>query len=700
LSGADEAALPAIGTLLEIDQAGECLLAVVLGARKGRVDVATERGERFPISTAKVQLETRHRLACESSEDAAIDDALRALRGRIDAQRAALSLHTLWEAVVGDPDPGATLGELAHLWFGDVGPAELLATHESLRDDAVYFRRRTERFTPRPRAEVEQTVARMREAAARAAARERFLSTVAAALAALGSGAAPSPTQGALNSDPAFAPHLELLLDFAARGADYEDKDEALALLEELAERHPGRAYARSAAGALQLLVHLGVVRRHENLALRRYGIRTRFPADVLAEAEALAERPADVDGLPRLASGVPVFTIDDASTLDCDDALHARTLPDGTVEVGVHITDVGALIEPGSPVDLEARRRGASVYLPTGVIPMLPECLSEGRLSLVAGHTHPVLSFLVVLGRSGELLRSDIVRGAVHVTHRLSYDEADVALDDPRHPLHGALNLLDLLAGELTAGRTDAGAVAIDLPEVRVAVAAEGAEVRVAVRADSRSHAFVAEFMVLAGRIAAARCLERDIPSVYRVQPDPFEGPDFDAIEELADPLVRDLERVRHMRRGELRGSPAPHAGLGLDAYVQVTSPMRRYADLVMNYQLRRAAMGLPPAFDSDEIVDVAARAELSAAACTATQRDTNRYWLLEHLSRKRDEPVEAVVLFHDREAAKTVVPVVLPETMLRSVVAAKGVRPGQRIHVRVSKADPARDILTLELA
>lgn len=698
MSGTDEPALPAIGTLLEIDQAGECLLAVALGARKGRVDVATERGERFAISTARIQLATAHRLACESSEDAAIDAALRALRERIDAQRGELALHTLWEAIAEDPTPGATLSDLAALWFGEVGPAELLATHESLRDDPVYFRRRADRFVPRPRAEVEGTVARMREASARAEARERFLGTVAAALASLGQGG-PTPP-GALRDDAAFTPHLELLLDFAARGADYEEKDEALALLEELAERHPGRAYARSAAGALQLLVHLGVVRRHENLALRRYGIRTRFPAEVLAEAEALAAHPVDVDGLPRVAEGVPVFTIDDASTLDYDDALHARTLADGTVEVGVHITDVGALIEPGSPVDLEARRRGASVYLPTGVIPMLPECLSEGRLSLIAGHTHPVLSFLVVLGRSGELLRSEIVRGAVHVTHRLSYDEADVALDDPKHPLHGALNLLDLLAGELTLARTDAGAVAIDLPEVRVSVAAEGAELRVAVRADSRSHAFVAEFMVLAGRIAAASCLERDIPSVYRVQPDPFEGPDSEALEELANPLVRDLERVRHMRRGELRGSPAPHAGLGLDAYVQVTSPMRRYADLVMNYQLRRAAMGLPPVFDGDEIVDVAARAETSAAACTATQRDTNRYWLLEHLSRKRDEPVEAIVLYHDREAVKTVVPVVLPETMLRAVVAAKGLRPGQRIHVRVSKADAARDILTLELA
>ena len=121
----------------------------------------------------------------------------------------------------------------------------------------------------------------------------------------------------------------------------------------------------------------------------------------------------------------------------------------------------------------------------------------------------------------------------------------------------------------------------------------------------------------------------------------------------------------------------------------------MRRYSDLVVNYQIRRHLQGEPLAFDEKAIVEVVGRAEVAAQACASAQRESNRYWLLEYLRRSSSKPVEAMVLYVDPRHSRPTVPVILLNTMLRANIRVRGLKPGQRLEVRVERADPRHNLL-----
>jgi exoribonuclease-2 len=639
-----------------------------------------------------VQLRSGLRLDPGGSDD--VEAALTALRADIDEASSSIELETIWELITAEGGEALHLGEMARLWFGEAGPANFFAMDEALRSDAVYFKERRDGIRPRGAREVESERARLEGIRKRTDARNGFLDALAAML------SASEPDDGALQSlrrDPSQRKYLDVVHDFAASGEAFERRPEATSLLGDLSRRHVG-PFSGSPEGAFQLLRKLGLVEKHENLSLRRNGIRTTFGAALLEGARVLANQPFEPEqGLVDLTD-LEIFTIDDPTTRDIDDGLHVTFGSDRSLEVGIHITDVCGLIEPNGPVDLEARRRGASVYLPTGVVSMFPEVLSEGSLSLVVTEQRQALSFIIEVDGDGQMGARRIVPSLIRVKHRLDYDEADLALQNPGHSLHAPLVALESLADRYRDSRIDAGAIYIGLPEVKVR--AEGETVEVNIVESSASRGLVAEMMVLAGEVAADFCVRERIPVVYRTQSSIEDPDEASRLESLEPSLARDLERIRFMRRGELGSEPGEHAGLGLSAYVHATSPIRRYADVVVHYQLRSFLLGRPPVFEASDIVVLAAQVQQTIQAVITTQRESARYWLLEYLRQRVDRVWEGQVMFHDSASNRRRVPVVLTDTLLRANVSAKHLKPGQRIQVRVSQADPRRDLLRLELA
>jgi exoribonuclease-2 len=204
-------------------------------------------------------------------------------------------------------------------------------------------------------------------------------------------------------------------------------------------------------------------------------------------------------------------------------------------------------------------------------------------------------------------------------------------------------------------------------------------------------SRRIVSEAMVLAGAIAARFCLEHDLPALYRRQPAPAGSPDADP-PDPRDPVAARALR-RGLRRGEVGLEPGAHFALGLPAYVQVTSPLRRYQDLAMHRQIIAALELRPPDHDREDLQRIAASTERAENDGRRAEAAADRYWLLRHLESRIEETVEAVIVEIEPRPV-----VLLLETLLE--VPAPGLAGealGQRLRLRVERVNPRADLLKL---
>jgi exoribonuclease-2 len=303
-------------------------------------------------------------------------------------------------------------------------------------------------------------------------------------------------------------------------------------------------------------------------------------------------------------------YAIDDEGNQEPDDAVSL----DGT-RMWVHVADVAAQVRPNSPIDLEALARGASLYLPEGTIAMLPvEAIQT--LGLGLAELSPALSFGLDLSARGEIDSVEVMRSWVHVT-RLSYGEAETQLDEE------PLKSLHRLAQRNEARRMEQGAIALDLPEVKVQVDGEKVTVRPLPRLRSRD--LVTEAMLLAGEGVARFALEHSIPMAFTTQDPPFS-------DERPEDLAGMYALRRAFRPSQPSTSPGRHAGLGLETYVQATSPLRRYLDLVAHQQLR-AYLREEELLDAQEILERVGATAAVVGSVRQAERLARRHWTLVHL-------------------------------------------------------------------
>jgi len=350
-----------------------------------------------------------------------------------------------------------------------------------------------------------------------------------------------------------------------------------------------------------------------------QYRLRVHFPSAAEHEAASVAapvlrDRAGRLDLRDQL-----VFTIDPEDARDHDDALSVRRLPHDRVEVGIHIADVFHYVLPGSALDREARRRGTSCYLPGGVVPMLPEALSANLCSLKPDRDRLALSVMVELDRDGHRHTHRFAETVIRSRHRLHYAEVQEALDGkaPKsEPLQDALLTLRKLARALRRRRMGAGALDLDVPEVKAWVDAHGVPLRLERRAHLESHQLIEEFMLLANRCVGEEGSRRESGVLYRIHEPPAEPKlhDLDrmlralglprlgtvtdparALQALLavplDPAHRRLLHrlvLRSLARARYHEADLGHFGLATREYCHFTSPIRRYPDLHNHRRVR----------------------------------------------------------------------------------------------------------------
>ncbi|WP_038057640.1 RNB domain-containing ribonuclease [Thermus amyloliquefaciens] len=376
-----------------------------------------------------------------------------------------------------------------------------------------------------------------------------------------------------------------------------------------LGERRESRvlkalALPETPEAAHALLLRLGVW-RWENPHPRRLGLPL-TPPDL-----SLPPLPEEArEDLTHL----PAFAIDDEGSQDPDDAVYAERVPEG-FRLLVHVADVAALVAPGSPLDLEALRRGANLYLPEGTVPMLPQAATE-RLGLGLQPVSPALTFELWVSEEGELLEERLYPSWVRV-RRLTYREA---LGEP------ALGPLAELAQAFHRRRLAQGALDLSLPEVKVRL--EEGEVRLTPLLPYESRLWVREAMLLAGYAAAHLALREGLPFPFATQEAPSRRVEGEGLAAM-------WEQRKALKRAQLKAVPAPHKGLGLPLYAQVTSPLRRYLDLVAHQQLRAWLKGGKP-LSQEELLERVGAAEAMADMVREGERKSKLHWTLVWLMEK----------------------------------------------------------------
>lgn len=321
---------------------------------------------------------------------------------------------------------------------------------------------------------------------------------------------------------------------------------------------------------------------------------------------------PEDDAGRTDL-TGMEAWAIDNAWSKDPDDAVSF----DGR-DVWVHVADPASAVPPGCPADREASDRAATLYLPEGTFPMLPDAALD-RFGLGLADVSRALSLRISVDEDGTIRETEILPSFVRV-RRLTYETADPLLAD------GALLHLDRIASIRHAARSAAGAVDIDIPEVRVWV--EDGEPRIASIPAYRSASVVREAMVLAGEAAARWAFDRSLPFPFYSQ----EAPQDSA--SLPDGLAGEFAKRRLMKAGMAGPQPRAHRGLGVPFYAQATSPLRRYSDLLAHQQVRAFLAGRAH-LSEDEISSRLGRAAAASALLRQTERASQLHWTLVRLLR-----------------------------------------------------------------
>ncbi|MEN9221482.1 MAG: ribonuclease R [Thermostichus sp. BF3_bins_97] len=670
------------GTLVEFRHNSDRVLAVVQGTEgKKNLLLGVPSGQVHSVHPRQITFALNGGSSFTASD---IPGFWQAVQAKLDPE----SLAVAWELVQEERHP-LSLSDIAQLLFSDDSPISTYATYRLLSEDRTYFKPKGEGYEPRTPAQVKEILHQIAVTQQRQQEQAEFEVHLQEALAHPGQGYAWTATERA---------RLELLERLALQGAaaairshddlsnnlSASDRERALQLLEQM-------GFPATPQGAFDALIALGLWSRHENLALRLTGIPTQFPKEVERYAEEVLKE-ALPDLLPRRdLTALHTYTIDDASTRDIDDALSIESWSDEQVKLWIHIADPSRWVQWGDPLDLEARKRGTSVYLPEQVIPMFPPQLSTGPMSLVQGEVRPALSFGILLGCDGQIRGSEICLSQVKVTYRLTYEDADEMLE---LGAEAQLTAIAQAAQWRYGWRMAQGAIQIGLPEQDIKVIDDIPHLRVI--EDTPSRQMVAEMMVLTGEVAARFTSQNGIPVPYRLQPAP-DLPPPEVLDVYPQGPVRSFAIMRCLSRAEVATQPGRHTGLGLDAYCQVTSPIRRYADLVAHYQIKAFLQGDPLPLTEPDVQQLLLALEPGTGEAIQVERKSKRYWSIEYLRLRPGQIWRALVLGYLREHENLVL-AMLDEIAFRVPVRLERQIPlGAWIELEVLQADPRADVIEL---
>jgi exoribonuclease-2 len=679
---------PVVNRFIQFDDEGEILLGLVVGMKKDRYLVVNDRGRELELVKQRLYLLPSAAVPAFPNSTAR-QEFLRAKTRVIQAESETLNVSELW-SFVQDEIKLYSASELCLNYFG----SDTLEKHAGLRisliKEKVHFKRDKDGFEPRSPETVE-ALKRSEEAKRRKSLQRE--ATIAFLDQRLKDPSIPFP--------PHVIDNIKLMSEVAAgvQTSDPARQKEAKELMHLCVERLKLPENMPMEKQAFNALLLIKQFHRDTNLSFIRHDIPVAHPAEALTEAAGIMRTSALDDFSPEeRAFRVDFtrkrsFTIDDISTKDMDDALSLEQTVSGW-ELGIHITDVSFAVHPDTALEASARRRATSLYCADQTVNMLPESLSEGRLSLQQGSVRPCLSAILSLTPDFEVERADVVPTFIKVSERYSYEDVDRLLEE------GDQTLLTLheIASACESRRIKQGANRVHRREAVPFLEQDGTIRLLEIDEDSPARSLVAEMMVLGNSVMADFAVQHEIPALFRGQERP-DDPDGNAKQSSNAPEgpAKDFSARVKLKKSTVGFEPTFHSGLGLNAYIQATSPIRRYLDLCHQRQFIAYLKGGKPWIAQHEFDGIVAEVELSLQAAQVASRETRRYWLLRYLEqRPKKKPIEGTVVRLDLKSPL----VELDEVYISSFIRApKTLKLGSRVSLIVSAVDPTDDYLRLDL-
>jgi exoribonuclease II len=663
------------GTVLEFFESKEVLCGVVLAVKDGRFNVLSERNREVNVTRSRAIHHGRLTLELTLSRD----ELLKRLSSISQVRKGLMSkvsVEELW-SILQDESDGFEAREITELIFNTpVSDDEVAAVQRLLLQDRLYFQSKESRFFARSAESVELRrieLERESEKERKLAEGSRWLETI--------------WNRRSNPSDIEFRDELVAdLKNYSLFGQEAKES----AFVKELLK---GAGILPQPQSAFRILVKIGVWKEDENLLLHEHGIASEFPPDATEEAERISSIAGYIDAVRSQRedlTALDVFTVDSLLTRDYDDALSIRELDGGLVEVGIHIADAAEFVSPGGTLDREAVLRASSIYLPDERISMLPPSLSEGICSLKSGEDRLALSFLFHIDKEANILDTRLVPSIVTIRRQLTYEAVNSQVEEDSH-----LKTLHHLAIKLRKRRLDHGAVILPLPEIQVYVNNAGMIQISRYDKETPSQILVSEWMIAANAAAADFLAKHGIPAIYRNQAECRQENEFVQTEYE---LFRIYRQRRLFSRAGLDTEPKPHCSLAIPNYTTVTSPIRRYADLVVQRQLKHALSCGSGFYSKEDLQQLITQISASQAKVFLIQRKWTRYWILKFIEQEDLEFLNALVLDKNARYAHLLIPEFLLETNAPIPENSK-FQQGEKVRIRIEKVIPREDILKIHI-
>ncbi|XP_050211898.1 ribonuclease II, chloroplastic/mitochondrial [Mercurialis annua] len=606
-------------------------------------------------------------------------------------------LEFAWVELI-EKNKSVTPEELAEMIFGSAEPLGSYCAHLLLSKDEIYFavletKGSRSVYGPRPTTQVEEL---MRRKLAKEAAEEELQGFVQKLKSAKAVASHAKPSKSSWMVDEKIRLKIESLEAYAIDACKSDEQKRTAGMILK------AMGMPKIATSAVNLLIDIGYFPVHVNLDMLKLNIRTDHSNVIELAAESLLSESVDPDKIHRKdLTHLKVYAIDVDEADELDDALSATKLQDGRIKIWIHVADPGRYVQPGSIIDREAMKRGTSVFLPTATYPMFPEKLAMEGMSLKQGEVCNAVSVSVVLHSDGCIAEYSVVNSIIKPTYMLTYESASELLNLNLEE-ETELRILSEAASRRFQWRLQQGAVETSTLETRIKVAnLEDPEPSINLYVENQADPamrLVTEMMILCGEVMATYGSCNNIPLPYRGQPQ--SNIDVSAFAHLPEGPVRSASVVKLMRAAEYDfRKPVRHGILGIPGYVQFTSPIRRYMDLLAHYQVKAVLRGETPPFSAGQLEVMASMVNMQFKMVKRLCNSSLRYWIIEFLRRQpKERRYRALILrfIKDRIALLLLVEVGFQATAWASI----GAHVGDEIQVKVEEAHPRDDFLSLKEA
>lgn len=371
----------------------------------------------------------------------------------------------------------------------------------------------------------------------------------------------------------------------------------------------------------------------------------------------------------------ITTFTIDPADAKDFDDALSFQTLPNGNVEIGVHIADVSHYVTPGDTIDNEAVQRATSVYLVDRTIPMLPERLSNGLCSLRPHEESLTFSAIFELDAKGNVQKYRFAKTVIYSDHRFAYEDAQEVIENKAGKYAKELETMNDIALNLRNARYKNGAINFETTEFRFVLDEQGTPTSLIPKVRKDAHKMIEEYMLLANKYVAMHLYTKNdkMPLPYRVHEEPSEekitefattaaefGFQIDtssykaysnSINEMVAKIEGTLEgdilqplAIRSMEKAYYTSKKIGHFGLAFEHYAHFTSPIRRYPDLI-THRMLQDYLTKRKSFDYGDVEKMASHSSKQEQKATQAERASTKYKQVEYMASFKGEEFDGII-------------------------------------------------------